>query len=518
MNSIKLLIDTNVVIGLEDAKEVGPAFAELSRKCGEQHIDLFVHEASYQDVSRDPDTQRRAVTLSKLQKFQQLRGIRLPPRDALVSQFGAINSPNDETDVALLVALQSRAIDFLVTEDVGIHRRADRASLADRVFTVVGALAWIRQTFEPAEVRLPYIDEKFAYELDGADEIFDSLRAGYANFDEWWLEKCVRKHRRCWTVTADGELAGIVLRKENEPHEEAQTVHSGPKILKICTFKVKPKFRGGKLGEQLLKQTLWYAQRNRYDLTYLTAYPEQSFLIRLLQLYGFKHTKTLSNGELLLEKALLNSRMTLGPSDNRLDAHRQWYPRFSDDSETQKFCIPIQGDFHRKLFPEIAFATPLPLFPSDDFKPMLPTGSDARIPGNTIRKVYVCRAPTTAINAGDILLFYMSKSESLIGSQSITSVGIAERVSITDNLDELTRLTAKRSVFSAVELEAILAARDSPVKVIDFHLAGHLEPPIDLATLRADGVFPGGPPQSITKLSNERYERLKERVNLGFQL
>ena len=61
----------------------------------------------------------------------------------------------------------------------------------------------------------------------------------------------------------------IVRKVEN--HAEAQTKFLGNKILKICTFKVKPQFRGEKLGELLLKQALWFAQKNHFDLVYVTS-------------------------------------------------------------------------------------------------------------------------------------------------------------------------------------------------------------------------------------------------------
>jgi hypothetical protein len=41
-----------------------------------------------------------------------------------------------------------------------------------------------------------------------------------------------------------------------------------------------------KLGEHLLKKILWFAQANRYDATYLTAFPKHDFLIALLQSFG----------------------------------------------------------------------------------------------------------------------------------------------------------------------------------------------------------------------------------------
>src|ERR1700730_15408199 len=93
----------------------------------------------------------------------------------------------------------------------------------------------------------------------------------------------------------------------------------------------------------------------------------------------------------------------------------------------RKFCVPIQPDYHRRLFPEIAFGRDLPLFPKEEFGLILAHGQE-RTPGNTIRKVYLCRAKTTRIRPGDLLLFYMSKDDRYAASQSITTVGVVEQV------------------------------------------------------------------------------------------
>jgi hypothetical protein len=55
-------------------------------------------------------------------------------------------------------------------------------------------------------------------------------------------------------------------------------------------------------------------------------------------------------------------------------------------------------------------------------------------------------------------------------------------------------------------------ARTSPVKMIDFLLAMHIDPPIQLNTLLAADIFSGRPPQSITELTEERYRRLVPRI------
>ena len=129
---------------------------------------------------------------------------------------------------------------------------------------------------------------------------------------------------------------------------------------------------------------MWFAQQNRHELTYITAFPKQAFLIDLLAYFGFKQTQTLPNGELVLEKQILHG--PLPPLvGSTFDFDREHYPRFYDSQVVRKFCVPIRPDYHSNLFPEIAFLRELPLFPKDMLEPMLTRGA-ARTPGNTIRK------------------------------------------------------------------------------------------------------------------------------------
>jgi len=58
----------------------------------------------------------------------------------------------------------------------------------------------------------------------------------------------------------------------------------------------------------------------------------------------------------------------------------------------------------------------------------------------------------------------------------------------------------------------------SPVKMIDFLLVGHSQPPVPLATLVTAAIFNGRPPQSIAELSEEQYAALKAFLQLGFDI
>jgi ribosomal protein S18 acetylase RimI-like enzyme len=428
-----------------------------------------------------------------------------------VARYGAISKENDEVDVALLHALDLGAVDFLVSQDQGIHSRARRkqAGLADRVLVVADALQWLEATFEALPVRLPLIEEVPAHAISPNDDIFESLRDGYDDFDRWWRAKCVAEHRPCWAVTINNELAGLIVRKV-EDHAEAKTKFVGHKILKICTFKVKPHFRGEKLGELLLKQALWFAQKNQFDLVYVTTFENQTSLIRVLEYFGFENTGTNARGELVFEKQLPRAILNATEGEELFDLARKSYPRFVARPPAEAFCIPIQGQYHDTLFPELA----LPDQP--DFFATAGSVGGARTPGNTIRKVYLCRAKSQAIGPGSVIFFYRSDSPGYRISQCITSVGVVERVSHAKSVEDLVRLTAKRSAYTTEQLSAIAKASNTPVKIIDFLLIGHFDPAIRLDQLLEDGVFRGWPPQSITRLDEGRFAKLRERMDFGF--
>jgi hypothetical protein len=59
MSEFKLLVDTNVVIGLEDPQPVERSLADLVRIAAEYNVGLFVDGANYDDVRRDKDVARR---------------------------------------------------------------------------------------------------------------------------------------------------------------------------------------------------------------------------------------------------------------------------------------------------------------------------------------------------------------------------------------------------------------------------------------------------------------------------
>ena len=136
-------------------------------------------------------------------------------------------------------------------------------------------------------------------------------------------------------------------------------------------------------------------------------------------------------------------------------------------------------------------------------------------PGNTIRKVYLCRASSSLGAPGSLLFFYKGKSNDP-PSQAMTAVGVLEKVTMAKSVTDLLRLTVGRSVYSESELLEWDASNSRPVKVIDYLLSGYIRPPVSIVQLKQSGVFSGQPPQSIFEIRSDKLGFLLDRINLGF--
>ena len=511
MSQQSYLIDTNILIGLEDYRTVEAAYAKFSSLAAAHKVDVYVHEVARDDIARDKDANRRKISLSKIAKYRVLNKRRGLTEPELEAAFGPLKKPNDVVDATLLHALQVGVVDFLVSQDRGLHERAQRHSpdLARRVLFVGDAADLLTQTYEPKKVPIRHVAEVDAHTIDHEDTFFDSLRDGYPEFDDWWRDKCVRQRRRCWVVYDDDELAGLIVRKDEDGLDTDAVTKAG-KILKICTFKVSPEKRGVKLGELLLKQVLWYAQTNNYELAYLTTYEDQAALRNLLEFYGFRNAGTKDNGELIYERGFSSAKLVPDGTASVFDVSRKAYPRFLVTDQVKGFGIPIKESYHDILYPDLWNPRQSDLF-SGASRAERPTR-----PGNTIRKVYLCRAPSNLGEAGSVLFFYKSASKEP-PSQAMTAVGVLESVESAKSTRDLMQLTGGRSVYSEQELAAWEATPEDPVKVINYLLVAYIDPPIDIRELRSIGVIKRNPQQSIYSLTSDLLQRLLNRANLGFQ-
>lgn len=265
---VKFLLDTNILIPVEDARATPDSYASLLRDLQAKGHTSHVHDATLADIKRDPDAARRSISLSKAAKYPRVKNS-WRDRGALTNEFGEIRNDNDLSDAHILSALSDGIVDALITEDQGLHTRARRRALGQKVLTVRQALDFINGTYARIDYVLKSVSRKFCYELRPDDPIFESLVDDYTPFAAW-MDKC-RKNDREWVVEDDSSIAALVIFKE-ETGGDVPTDVPGERVLKLCTFKVSERYRGGRLGEQLLRQAMWFAYDGGYESTYLTVF------------------------------------------------------------------------------------------------------------------------------------------------------------------------------------------------------------------------------------------------------
>ena len=488
---MNFLIDTNIVIPLEPATHVDLAInTDLAIKFHKlvlmSESTIFIHPSIAEDLKRDKVSERRELRKTLINKYQYLKS---PPSVSLLDstivgkpEFGS----NNWVDNSLLAALKGDLVDYLVTEDIGIHKKAKRLNIESRVLLLLDAVELIKDLFDKTPSPPPTVTNKYVYEVDTTDLIFNSLREDYLGFDEW-LVKCKRSQRRAYIVSPANrdEVAAIAILKR----EDSLPNGKEGKVLKICTFKVSPDFGGNKMGELLLKTLFDYLAVNKYEFAYFTTYEKQDHLIEFVKDFGFQKIKNNhSSEEIAFCKYLKYDHDDIDSYDS-FDFHLKFGPRVTSFKGNSTFIIPIKPMYHNILFPELERQKSL--FP--DIQPC----------GNSIRKAYLSHSPSNKIKRGDNIVFYRSHD-----LKAVTCLGIAEDTFRSEQANEIAQYVGRRTVYTYSTIKEMCS---KPVLAVKFRIVCPFSETISLQKLRQHGIVKGQP-QSITQISTESAEWLKHQL------
>lgn len=504
MTTLRLLLDSNVIFQAEDPDPVPALIAELYAVLNMSGVEVFVHEASRDDIMRDKDEVRRTNSMSKLSKYPVLQKP-IVQLSRLVAEFGPNKNENDESDAHLLFSLKQDVADLLVTRDAALFKRAERAGLGARVLSPRQAIDFLSEGYAHKTVAVQYIQDVECGQLDRADDIFVSLRGDYDGFDKWFTAAC-RRGRRCWVVRDNEAIAGLVIYKRERP-DETDIPLSNADALKLCTFKVADAHRGGRLGELFLRQALWFCHDNRIGTVYLTAFDKQSSLIDLLEYYGFRKVGQNQRGEWVM------ARSKADIIDGPMSSYQRQIKRYPEVDVSSNSCliVPIKSEYHARLFPESYRAGKGQT--GFLFTQGWQSGDrDTLAVGTAIRKVYVTRSKMTKIRDGEPVAFYYTADSALDYSQCIVAVGVVEKLERYDDLRTLFADTAKRTVYSRAELAALLEGKDD-LGVLFFAFVGYLKEPISLSSMIDRGILQGQP-QSLMHLKGDRAAELLSMFDL----
>jgi L-amino acid N-acyltransferase YncA len=286
--------------------------------------------------------------------------------------------------------------------------------------------------------------EKFE-DVDLSDAFFDSLKADYQEFSDWFSKKA--DNYAYVFRGASGQIDGFLyLKTEDGPLIEVNPPLQAAKRIKVGTFKINA--HGTKLGERFVKKIFDHAIYEKADEIYVTVFEKHASLLSLLEKYGFrrKAEKQTQNGnELVLVK--------------RLDAVSteilENYPvvKLSDKNIYLLSLYPI---WHTRLLPDSIL-----------------TNENAEVVQdvshtNSIHKVYLAKmSGMQMLQKGDILLVYRTTdNQGPARYRSVaTSVGVIEEYKNIQSFpgeSEFLKYCRPYSVFTEEELKRFWRTKEYP--------------------------------------------------------
>lgn len=492
---MRILFDTNIFISREDDKVISDNLQSLLQILGKMKAEILIHPLSIQELNRDTNEERKAIILSKVGSYNLLKS---PPNPSNAHDFlikVKQRNEHDKVDNHVLFAVYKNAVDFLLTEDKGIHRKASDIGLNERVLLIDDALDMFQREIQvPKPISPPAVKEDFVYNLNLDDLIFDTLKKEYPEFTSWF-EKISRKERKCLVhYRPDNSVGALLIYKIEDESIDGTPPLPRKKRLKLATFIVTNV--GQKIGELFIKLSIDLAVKNNINELYLTHFtgPDDR-LIQLISKYGFQKVSVNERGEDIYLKKMILDTSSVG-TNLPLEIVKTYYPSFYDGDRVQKFIVPIQPEYHNQLFTDYS-------------------GRQTRInehlgefiiEGNTIKKAYLSHSKILKIQPGDIVLFYRSKD-----FRQITSIGVVESIHTKiANPDEIMRIVGKRTVYSKDEIEDLA---EKPTMVLLFYHIFHFKNPISLKELKTIEAL-SGPPQSIVGVSDKSYREIIHRSGI----
>ncbi|MCH8003314.1 MAG: hypothetical protein IH934_01680 [Nanoarchaeota archaeon] len=494
---MKVLLDTNIIIHREASavfnEDIGTLFGWLDKL----HYEKCIHQLTIDEIEKHEDKKVVETFKVKLNNYVLLKTeAPLAPSVQKVSK-AQDKTPNDFNDTRLINELANNRVDYLISDDKGIHEKAHILDMDSRVFTIDSFLEKVT-TENPDLVNYKTLSVKISYfgDVNLKDIFFDSFREDYNGFDDWFNKKSNDIAYVC--LDSDNTLAFLYLKRENEDENymDITPIFPKKKRLKIGTFKVN--LNGFKLGERFLKIVFDNALKQNIDEIYVTLFnkrPEHQRLINLFLEYGFKYwgkKNTPSGEEIVYVRSFVKSVDISNPKFT--------FPHISLKSDV--FMVSIRPEYHTNLFPDSILRTESPqeFEKNETFR-------------NALSKVFVSRSWERNLKSGDIIVFYRTGG---IFQGVVTTIGIVESV-VTNIKDEKTfiNLCKKRSVFSNQELSKQWNYSNSKPFVVNFLYAYSFPHRINGKTLLDLGIIKDVEsfPQGFKQISRDDFEKILSNTN-----
>ena len=463
---MRVLLDTNIIIHRESPVVKHRDIGVLFRWLDNLHHEKCVHQVSINEIKKLKPGNTLDTFNIKLDSYNLL-SIPISMSSEVLKVCGPIDqNENDRNDTKLVNELYAGRVDYLITEDKKILRKAELLGVSGRAFSIDAFLEKVTaENPGLADYKVLAVRKQQFAQVALNDPFFDSFREDYSGFDKWFVKKSDEIAYVCRSENAITAFLYLKIEDVNEAYPDISPVFQPKRRLKIGTFKVI--LNGYKLGERFLKIVFDNAIRYKVEEIYVTIFPKRMDQIRLINL--FEEFGFVRYGEKIHNDG--NELVYVRDMRKRFDAStpRLTYPFFN--SKVRTYIGSIYPAYHTNLFPDSILRTESPA----DFVENEPYR-------NAIRKVFISRSWTRDLQPGDNIVFYRTGG---IYQGVISTIGVVENV-VTGIRDEnsFIELCRKRSVFTDAELHShwIYNPRSRPF-VVNFLYTYSFPKRINLKTL-----------------------------------
>ena len=491
---MKVLLDTNIIIHREASKIKNQDIGTLFRWLDRGHYTKVIHNLTVDEIRKNLNPDVVSTFNIKLQNYEIIENT--APLAEKVDEIARKidTTENDTIDTIILNEVFSDRVDYLITEDRKIHKKAELLEIEDRVFTIDSFLEKIySENPELVDYKVLNVQKIQFGKIDLNDSFFQSLKNDYPGFEKWFLRKY--DDEAYITVNSNnGRLLSFLYLKiedENENYSDINPVFQPKKRLKVGTFKVIS--NGFRLGERFLKIIFDNALKNKVDEIYVTIFDksdEQRRLIALMEKWGFTYWG---------KKGDENVYVRQFTSNFLIDDVNKTYPYISENNDI--FIVPIYPDYHTELLPDSILNTESPA----DFVEDSPHR-------NGISKVYVSRAILPHPKKGDVLVFYRTGGfyKSVITTIGLVS-GIKESFS---SEDDFVKYCLRGSVFPESDLRDMWNYSERKPFVVSFLYVYSFPKRINMEHLINMGIFSGinDAPRGFRKITKEQFQRILQET------
>lgn len=268
------------------------------------------------------------------------------------------------------------------------------------------------------------------------DPFFDTLRADYAEFPNWFMRKA-EQNESAYVLVAKNAIDGFMyLKEEIGPVTDVSPNLPLGKHLKVGTFKFNS--HGTRRGERFIKKVFDHALAQDVDLIYVTVFDKHHYLMNLFAKYGFvvQGRKNTANGTESVMVRLMR---------NQLGSTLTSYP-FIKLNKSTPYLLSIYPQFHSRMLPDSIL--------NNETHDIIIDVSHT----NSIHKIYICGMDlVSSFKPGDNIVIYRTtdnKGPARFRSVA-TSIGVVEEyknIRDFDSLNDFMGYCSPYSVFGDDEL------------------------------------------------------------------